>query len=592
MFLGALAIADEGSRVPGCLQSADEIAERALGTLRHAANSWNPTGGWCEGSGYDATAQYSLALEHACLATAMNPTLDMFSLMNGNLSAGDPLRVGDSFWDSGMFNLYMVTPVGPFRDPVLGLAPYGSEYNFGDENWYNTQARTWAHMYIPSIHRYDSTNADNNACAWLEERRTFIPDDTNTGAPDLLWYVPLTADYSPHTLNLPKERQFKGENVDVVTVRSDWPYQDTSGWHNTDAAFVGVRGGSNQANHGHGDLGSYSFESLGVRFAEDGFYPVEDFPNAWDMTYWAWYAFARETLGHNAVRIDGANQNVYANASLVFSTQTRADGSNPVQEITVDLSDAYQNQASSAVRKISLLPDKRLVVRDRVTPMAKSDVESGFAIFATTSPAPASPVISGATTTLKKEDMNNVWQTYYARIINPSSATWGLIPLNNRPLPDKKSDPNFQNMVRLSVDSPGSVGATDIAYVLAPASTGDITPPNEVTNLTAKTITRNSVILTWTCPGNDGSKGLPFQYDFRYRKPSTADPSADPITEFNWGSATRCTGVPIPFIAGLSRQFTVTGLTPNTAYSFAMRTVDSSNNWSWISNVVNFRTGP
>ena len=94
----------------------------------------------------------------------------------------------------------------------------------------------------------------------------------------------------------------------------------------------------------------------------------------------------------------------------------------------------------------------------------------------------------------------------------------------------------------------------------------------------AQTVTANSISLTWTTPGDDSLIGTASQFDIRY---STAA-----ITAANFASATRWTGAPTPAAPGTSQSTTVTGLTPATAYWFAIKTGDEVPNWSGISNTV------
>ena len=112
--------------------------------------------------------------------------------------------------------------------------------------------------------------------------------------------------------------------------------------------------------------------------------------------------------------------------------------------------------------------------------------------------------------------------------------------------------------------------------------TPDITSPAKVNDLVASNPTQNSITLTWTAPGDDGNTGTAAQYDIRY--------STSEITEENWNSATQCTGEPAPKPAGSSETFTVTGLSPNTTYYFALKTADEVPNWSPISNSPSGKT--
>jgi len=90
------------------------------------------------------------------------------------------------------------------------------------------------------------------------------------------------------------------------------------------------------------------------------------------------------------------------------------------------------------------------------------------------------------------------------------------------------------------------------------------------------------VTLQWTSPGDDSLTGTATSYDLRY--------STTPITEANWGTAVQVSGEPIPKVSGSAETFTVSGLTPNTAYYFAIKTADEVPNWSAISNIAMIST--
>jgi len=114
--------------------------------------------------------------------------------------------------------------------------------------------------------------------------------------------------------------------------------------------------------------------------------------------------------------------------------------------------------------------------------------------------------------------------------------------------------------------------------------TGDTTPPANVTDLAVGETTTNSINLTWTAPGDDGNSGTASEYDIRY--------STSQINESSWASANQCADEPPPQVAGSPETFTVTGLSPNTTYYFALKTADEVPNWSGLSNVVGGTTSP
>jgi len=121
-----------------------------------------------------------------------------------------------------------------------------------------------------------------------------------------------------------------------------------------------------------------------------------------------------------------------------------------------------------------------------------------------------------------------------------------------------------------------------ISNIASRATAAEQVPPAAITNFAAGAVTTNSVVLSWTAPGDDGNTGTASQYDIRY--------STSNITDANWASATQATGEPTPKAAGGAETFTLTGLLPNTTYYYAIKTADEVPNWSALSNVVSKAT--
>jgi internalin A len=109
-------------------------------------------------------------------------------------------------------------------------------------------------------------------------------------------------------------------------------------------------------------------------------------------------------------------------------------------------------------------------------------------------------------------------------------------------------------------------------------SPDDSTAPSAVADLFCSDSTATSVTLTWTAPGDDGSSGTAAVYDLRYSQAA--------ITEANWDAATQAGGEPSPQAAGATETATVSDLSENTTYYFALKTRDEADNWSGLSNVI------
>jgi len=113
----------------------------------------------------------------------------------------------------------------------------------------------------------------------------------------------------------------------------------------------------------------------------------------------------------------------------------------------------------------------------------------------------------------------------------------------------------------------------------------DLLPPLAVDDLQVAAMHIHAAYLTWTAPADQGTAGTA-SYDIRYSTSTIDDP--------NWDSATQCIGEPTPSDPGMTDQFTVTGLDPDTTYYFAIKTADYAEpaNVSALSNVPDGTTMP
>jgi subtilisin family serine protease len=102
-------------------------------------------------------------------------------------------------------------------------------------------------------------------------------------------------------------------------------------------------------------------------------------------------------------------------------------------------------------------------------------------------------------------------------------------------------------------------------------------PPGQINDLSSLRLTQNSVMLTWTAPGEDGQTGTASTYDIRL--------SPDPITEENFSAATPLPNVTAPKPSGSRETLLVTGLIQQKTFYFAMKTADYFFNTSTLSNV-------
>ncbi len=106
--------------------------------------------------------------------------------------------------------------------------------------------------------------------------------------------------------------------------------------------------------------------------------------------------------------------------------------------------------------------------------------------------------------------------------------------------------------------------------------------PAAIAGLTIDSTTATGAFLSWTAPGDDGMTGTATSYDIRY--------SESPITESSWDDAIEVAGEPAPLVAGSGQSYFMSGLTANSTYYFAIKTVDDVGNISLISNIASGTT--
>ena len=139
------------------------------------------------------------------------------------------------------------------------------------------------------------------------------------------------------------------------------------------AAFLGVKGGHANANHGHMDVGSFVFDLDGQRWASDlgmqNYASLEslgkDVVDLWNsgQNSTRWSVFRLGNASHNLVVVDGAREQVAARAAIV----PRAEGD--VSSAELDLSAVYGSAVCASARRTFTLdrPNRTARIRDVFT---------------------------------------------------------------------------------------------------------------------------------------------------------------------------------------------------------------------------------
>ena len=345
--LGALAIADED---PG---RAEYIVGQSADSIRLAMNSYAPDGGWAEGPGYWQYATAYTVYYLAGLQTALGTDFGLSDI--------------PGFSHAGDFRIYFQGPTGGtfnYADasPVAGTAP--------EMLWLGRRFK-------------------NRVFVWDELRH--LMKGGRPHALDLLWYDGLSV--GPRNAGWPLSRMFAG--VNVAFLRTDW---DEPG-----ALWMGIKGGDNQANHSHLDLGSFVLESGGQRFALDLGGDDYNLPEYFGAKRYTYYRLRTES--HNTITIDGENQDVKAKAPM-----TSKDG-----VFTIDLSGAYPNRLLRWTRSA-------WIDKESSAAIIRDDLEAPQPVTAVWGMVTDARItLEHATALLQKGDTD-----LEARILSPKDAVWDV----------------------------------------------------------------------------------------------------------------------------------------------------------------------
>ena len=305
ILAGALALAEENPAETAC------FVQRCIDKLPISMKALAPNGNYPEGPGY---WNYGIEFNVAAIA-----------LLEGTLGS-----------DFGLASMLGFAETGAYLDLVTG--PSGEVFNYADGGaGRGTCYATWwfaKRFNRPDILPYFELGAYRRYVAFprLYRGNRMFPLA-------LFWVQDVPAGLKPKT---PLVWDAQGP-VPITIQRSSWDDEK--------AMFVGLKGGSPSAPHGHMDGGSFVLESGKVRWAVDiGAEPYHRI-EAMGMNLWSdaqnsdrWKLFRLGTWSHNVPMIDGCQQRVKGSAKVM---EVKRDGAASV--VTLDLSSLYTN-ATSVVR--------------------------------------------------------------------------------------------------------------------------------------------------------------------------------------------------------------------------------------------------
>jgi hypothetical protein len=313
---GALAVYDEEPAL------AQKIINRAISSIQLPMRAYDPDGTYTEGYSY---WEYG---------TTFN--VYFIDALEKTFGTNFELLKNSAFLKTAHYLTHVVGPTGLSFN-------YSDGYSEGKLN--------------PAMFWFAAKSQDSSL---LFSERIFLSDIEKLFGPDLpaliIWGNRLDA----RAISEPNELIWVGQGKNpVALLRSSWK---------SDAIFVGLKGGSASNGHAHMDVGSFVLDALGERWAMD-FGPQEynslesKGVDLWsrDQKSQRWNVFRYNNLAHNTLTFNKSFQLVDGYAQIVSHTAQQN-----FLSATVNLSEVYKENVSTAVRGAAIVDGKYAVVRDEI----------------------------------------------------------------------------------------------------------------------------------------------------------------------------------------------------------------------------------
>ena len=334
-----------------CMTFADNNPEKAAEFLAMcyesmpiAFENFTPDGVYAEGPGYCQSGMNSIVYFIASSRNYFGSDFGMSEI--------------PGFKELGYFPVYITTPTGMF--------------NFGDnkaEQCFTPVLHWYASEYnSPLLSAYQMADAPEEFVINTSDS-TERNGEGKEDALSSLWY---NRDFSEANTDFSGEPLFRYLDSDVgqtlVLMRS--AYLDKN------AAFAGIKGGYNFTNHGDLDIGTFVFDSMGERWAEELGPGSYDAPNYFLNTPAGgrWKNYCKRAEGQNTLVINPNatldDQYVLAECDFTSHEET-SDGGKAV----LDMTDAYRmNGASKVTREFELYNNSSLKIADNIKCVVPSEI--------------------------------------------------------------------------------------------------------------------------------------------------------------------------------------------------------------------------
>lgn len=325
-------------------EKAAEFLSMCYKNMPIAFENFTPDGVYAEGPGY--------------CQSGMNSIVFFIASSRNYFGSDFGMAETDGFKELGYFPVYITTPTGMF--------------NFGDnkaEKCYSPVLHWYAGEYnAPLLSAYQATDLP-------EEFAINTSDSTERNgsgkeyALSSLWYNRAFLNEKADFVNEPLSVLLKSDvGQPLVLMRS--AYLDKN------AAFAGIKGGYNFINHGDLDIGTFVFDAMGERWAEELGPGSYDAPNYFLNTPAGgrWKSYCKRAEGQNTLVInpDATLDDQYVLAECDF---TEFEAYDIGGKAVLDMTDAYRmNGATKVNREFEMYDNSCLKITDTVKCVVPSEI--------------------------------------------------------------------------------------------------------------------------------------------------------------------------------------------------------------------------
>lgn len=407
MVMGALAIYEDEPELSA------QMIQRAVDNIHHSMDQYQPDGAYPEGPMYWS------------YGTTFNVLLiDALQSVLGS--------------DFGMAQAPGFTESATYFQQASG--PSGDYFNYQDCSTRSgvSPAMFWfaAHSEDPSLLWSERSKLEN----YLSKDHN--PDGASSREFPLLliWAHPMADIPTPDQLHWTG-----GGEAPVGLHRTSWT--------DPKARFLGLKGGSPSAGHGHMDVGTFVVEANGVRWAIDlgmqGYHSLE----SKGVKLWSedrWKVFRLNNYSHGVLTVNGQLQEVKGNSPIIAHRDTGA-----MPHTILDTSAAYAGQLASAKRGAGMHEDGYFVIQDEIqAPDQPASVRWGMVTR-------ADVALDGAQATLTQDGEQMTLQ-----VLSPANAKLELIDFENPPHDYDERNPGV-HMIAFTTELPANTAET-LTIVLTP----------------------------------------------------------------------------------------------------------------------------